>query len=64
MYTSIRPKNFIFFLKEAEYRRYLSNLDYRKIIEDFANTFSTLCEEVLTETEFCNYEYETNMMTK
>lgn len=30
MYTSIRPKNFIFFLKEAEYRRSLTNLNYNK----------------------------------
>ena len=34
-------------------------LDTNKKIEDFANAFSTLCNELLSEIELCDYEYET-----
>ena len=64
IYNTIRSKNFIYFLREVEFRRSLKGLNnYSKLVE-FSNMFACVgikkFDEYLSEKDLLSLEYETN----
>ena len=61
MYISIRSKNFIYFLKEAEYRRSIKKFNPIDKIKDFSVVLSTVgADQYLDEEDFVNNDYDVN----
>ena len=63
IYNTIRSKNFIYFLREVEFRRSLKGLNnYSKLVE-FANMFACIGirkdDEYLSAQELLSLDYET-----
>ena len=61
MYISIHSKNFIYFLKEAEYRRSIKRLTPLDKIKDFSIVFYTVGpDQYLDEKDLIDNEYDVN----
>ena len=63
IYSTIRSNNFIYFLKESEYRRSIKNLDRIGKLENFSTVISCVGirdeEDYLNENELKSIEYIT-----
>ena len=61
MYIFIRSKNFIYFLKEAEYRRSIKKFNPIDKIKDFSVVLSTVgADQYLDEEDLVDDDYEVN----
>ena len=64
IYVTIRSKNFIFFLREIEYRRSIKGLTSKEKLENFATLFNCVGvrekKDYLSEFELISLVYETN----
>ena len=61
MYYSIHLTHFIYFLKEAEYRRCIKNLNPTEKLNDFANVLSTIgINQFLDEDDLIALDYPVN----
>ena len=59
MYSSIHSKHFVYFLKEAEYRRKIKYMNPMEKIFDFAIVLSTVgIDEYLNKEDLIKFDYD------